>query len=112
MKVVIDNDESEIYYDGDSMGGGFISFSCGACGTSNKEETFCFWKENNNQKYALIENFGALLTISDKDKYRNVFVGLLECADCKSIHLVRMDYGEVFNCHWQSRLHKVLLCNS
>lgn len=112
MKIVIDNDKPEIYYDGDSMGGGFISFPCGVCGATNKKETFYFWKENKNQKNTLIKQFGNLFAISDKDKYSNTLIGLLECSDCNSSHLIHIDYGEISNCHWQSRLHKVLLCNS
>ena len=112
MKIVIDNEHPDTYYDGDSMGGGLISFPCGSCGKVLSKETFYFWKENKDQKGALIKDFEACFSIPEKEKHRKAIIGLLKCTNCNSVHAAHIDYGEVSSCHWQSRLHKVVMCDS
>ncbi len=111
-KTVVENDKPDIYYDGDSMGGGFISFPCGACGEVISKETFYFWKENKDREKVLIEKMGVHFNLPEKDKFSDTFVGLLECSRCSEVHALHIDYGEVSNGHWQCGLHKVVLCNS
>lgn len=112
-KTILDTKgHPHIYYDGDSMGGGHIIFSCGFCGKEISKETFYFYEENIDQESSIIKSLAQHLDLPQKHQRHNTFVGLLTCQACNSKHVLHIDYGEVSNGHWQSVLHKILLCNS
>lgn len=112
-KTIIDKKGCpKVYYDGGSMGGGYIKFSCGSCGKDISQETFYFWKDNLDHECSIINKLEKHLDLPGLNQRNHTFVGLLSCQTCGAKHVLHIDYGEVSNCHWQSSLHKVVLCNS
>ncbi|WP_156496675.1 MULTISPECIES: hypothetical protein [unclassified Alcanivorax] len=112
-KTVIEHkDKPVMYYDGDSMGGGTININCGACGYDISKETFEFWKDNKEQEKVIVSKLGKNFNLPQSNQWGNTFLGIMSCNNCNAVHALHIHYGEVSNGHWQSSLHKVLLCNS
>ena len=75
-------------------------------------ETFDFWQENKEQEKVIVSKLRENFNLPQSNQWGNTLVGVMSCSKCNAVHALHIDYGEVSNGHWQSSLHKVLLCNS
>ncbi|MBJ7540052.1 hypothetical protein [Marinomonas transparens] len=106
MKIILDNREKIApFYDGVSMGGGYIEFACDKCCGFIREETLKFIMRSdalNIQKKKELYIF--FNVASEPIKKHEPEVGLILCPKCHEEYALYISYGEVQSGRYQASL--------
>jgi len=104
--MILDNREDITpFYDGSSMGGGVITFSCSQCDSLVEKETFTFLTRENKvtheEKNELNDFFN---TVKEPCFMQSAKVGFTKCGECGQVYGVYISFGEVQQGRYQTSL--------
>ncbi|WP_419813119.1 hypothetical protein [Bacterioplanoides sp.] len=109
IKHIINEELGVLYYDGESMGGGTISFSCDNCSELIEKETLGFTIEAMKLNASVKQRIEGYFDIdANVYKYSELCIGFMQCDYCNCSHIACISNGEIQNGRYQSKIFGVV----